>query len=251
MKSMPNPRLSVIIPAYNEEENLKKDCLSPVYEFLSKQKYSYEVLIVDDGSKDDTINLVKKFIRNKPTFKLIENPHGGKAITVMTGLLRSQGEIALFTDTDQATPISEINKFLPQFEKGSDIVIGSRHGRKGAPPIRRLTAWGFVVLRNIIVGLPFVDTQCGFKAFTRDAVNKVFPKVLARWEKLKTNGAAVNAGFDVEVLFLAKQQKLKITEIPVEWHHVGSARVPFLKNAIEATLDMLRIRANALLGKYS
>lgn len=249
-KDMNNPKLSIIIPAYNEEENLKRGCLNTVFDYF-QQKKDFEVLIVDDGSKDKTIEVIKKLIKEKKGFRLIENQHGGKAITVMTGLLKSQGEIALFTDMDQATPITELEKILPKFSEGFDVVIGSRHGRKGAPAIRKLMALGFAILRNIMVGLPFSDTQCGFKAFNRKAINLVFPQILERWQSLKTSGAAVNAGFDVEMLFFAKKKDLKITEVGVQWHHVGSARVQLIKDSIDAIKDMLRIKINDLMGRYS
>lgn len=242
--------LSIIIPAYNEEKNLKDNVLEEVNCYLKKQKYSYEVLIVDDGSKDNTAKIIEQSIKNMPNFKLIKNPHGGKAITVMTGMIKSVGEVAVFTDMDQATPIEELEKILPKFEEGFDIVIGSRHGRKGAPLLRKVAAWGFSVLRNVILGLPFADTQCGFKGFNRKAVENVFPPMLDKWKKLKNDGAAVNAGFDVEALFLAKKHGLKIAEVPVQWHYVGTERVQIVSDAIEAIQDMLRIRFNDLSGSY-
>jgi dolichyl-phosphate beta-glucosyltransferase len=244
------PKLSVIIPAYNEEKNLDKGSLNEVHDYLSKQSYSYEVLVVDDGSVDKTAEKVEEVIKGKKNFRLIKNEHGGKAITVMTGLLKSSGEIALFTDLDQSTPLKEIEKFFPEFEQGFNVVIGRRQGRKGAPPIRKLYSWGFSVLRNIVLGLPFSDTQCGFKAFTREAVEKIFPPMLEQWKKVRSQGAAVNAGFDIETLFIAKKRNLKTTDVEVEWHYVGSERVG-IKAAIEALKDTLRIRLSDLLGKYN
>lgn len=243
-------KLSVIIPAYNEAQNLKKGVLDEVDSFLRGEKFEYEVLIVDDGSRDGTLEIVEKQIRNKKNFRLIENQHGGKAIAVMTGLLKSKGDVALFTDMDQATPIGEIDKLLPKFEEGIDVVIGSRSGRKGAPPIRKLMAFGFSVLRIGILGLPYRDTQCGFKAFSRKAVDEIFPTLLEIWQKRHTGGAAVNAGFDVEVLYFAKKKNLKVAEVPVTWHHVGSERVQAISDSLEAVKDILRIRLNSWFGKY-
>ncbi len=243
-------KLSVIIPAYNEAGNLQKDKLQQVSDYLHKQDYSYEVIIVDDGSTDETAKIIKEQIKDKKGFRLMENPHGGKAITVMTGMLAATGEVVLFTDMDQATPLNQIEKFFPQFEAGFDIVIGSRDGRKGSPLIRRIISWGFSFLRNIILGLPFSDTQCGFKAFDQEAVQMVFPKILKRWQKTQVSGAAVNAGFDIEVLFTARKKGLKITDVLVDWSYVESERVPFLKSAIEAISDMIRIRWNDFQGKY-
>src|SRR3989344_7671434 len=129
-------KLSIVIPAFNEIENLRKGVLEDIEKFLTSQKLSYEVLIVDDGSTDGSRNLIEKSIKGYKSFSLIKNNHGGKAIAVMTGLLGSKGDIGLFTDMDQATPISEVEKFFPIFNEGFDIVIGSRQGRKGAPVVR-------------------------------------------------------------------------------------------------------------------
>lgn len=244
-------KLSVIIPAYNESENLKKGVLKELSDYLDKNIKDYEAIIVDDGSSDSTINILEDFARKNPKFKLIKNHHGGKAIAVMTGLLNSKGDIALFTDMDQATPISEVQNLLPYFNKGYDIVIGSRSGRKGAPLIRKLMAFGFAMIRTIILGLPFKDTQCGFKAFNRKAINQIFPELLKRWHKhLEKRGAAVNAAFDVETLFIAKKKGFKIKEVGVTWHHVGSERVQVIKDSFEAVIDILKIRINDILGLY-
>ena len=170
-------KISIVIPAYNEEKNLKRGVLDTVKKYLNELKVEYEVLIVDDGSSDQTKEIVKKIISENHKFKLIENSHGGKAIAVMSGMEKALGDIVLFTDMDQATPINQLDKFLPMFENGFDIVIGSRTGRKGAPFIRKLSAWGFSILRAIILGLPFKDTQCGFKAFNKKAVDKIIPKI--------------------------------------------------------------------------
>ncbi len=247
---MSDIKLSVVIPSYNEQANLKNGVLDEVYKYLKDKEYTWEVLIVDDGSSDQTKEIVKEQIKNRTGFRLIENPHGGKAITVMSGLLESKGEIALFTDMDQATPLIELEKLLPEFNKGFDIVIGSRHGRKGAPLIRKLAAWGFAVLRGVILGLPFKDTQCGFKAFNRKSIETIFPRIKSEWGVLHFKGGAVNAGFDVEVLFLAKKLGFKIEEVSVEWNYVDTERVQVIKDAAAALYDMLRIRINDFQGKY-
>lgn len=244
-------KLSIIIPVFNEKENLRRGILDMLEKYLLAQKFSCEVVIVDDGSDDGSGEIIEKFVSANPRFKLIKNSHGGKAIAVMTGLLVSRGEIGLFTDMDQATPISEVEKLLPFFEKGFDIVIGSRRGRKGAPMIRKLMAVGFSVFRTIVLGLPFKDTQCGFKAFNRKSIETIFPALKERWRKhLLEKTAAVNAGFDVETLFLAKKMGFKIKEVPVEWHHVGTERVQVIKDSADAVLDILKIRLNDYLKRY-
>src|ERR1035437_7202779 len=132
------PFLSVIMPAYNEEYNLRTGVLDSVYDYLSDQKYSWEILFVDDGSTDSTLRLAKNFGVKHPNFIVLAEPHRGKAGTVTAGILKAKGEIILFTDTDQATPIDQIEKILPKFSAGFDVVIGSRHGREGAPFVRKI-----------------------------------------------------------------------------------------------------------------
>src|SRR3990172_4930458 len=126
-------KISIVIPSYNESHNLKKGVLDEVGKYLESIEIPFEVIIVDDGSSDNSVELIKKYISKDKNFRLIQNRHGGKANTVMTGMLEAFGEIILFTDMDQATPINQIEKFFPKIEEGADIVIGSRHGRKGAP----------------------------------------------------------------------------------------------------------------------
>lgn len=243
-------KLSVIVPSYNEERNLKKGVLDEIRDYLESQGINFEIIVVDDGSMDLSVKLIEKNVEKDKNFKLIKNTHGGKANTVMTGMLNASGDIILFTDMDQATPITQIEKLLPKFKKGFDIVIGSRSGRKGAPIIRKLSAWGFAVLRGIILGLPFRDTQCGFKAFSKTTVDKIIPKIKNEWGVVHFKGGAVNAGFDVELLYLAKKYGFKIAEVPVEWRYVDTERVQVVKDALAAIYDMLRIRWNDLAGKY-
>ncbi|OGE65096.1 hypothetical protein A3I48_02445 [Candidatus Daviesbacteria bacterium RIFCSPLOWO2_02_FULL_36_7] len=243
-------KISIIIPAYNEEKNLKRGVLSEVGNYLEQLKIDYEVIIVDDGSSDASVEIIKKYISKNRNFRLIQNQHGGKAIAVTTGMLAGEGEIILFTDMDQATPISQVEKFMPKFEEGYEIVIGSRHGRQGAPAVRKLSAWGFSVLRGLILGLPFKDTQCGFKAFSKVSVDKILPRIKSEWGVVHFKGGAVNAGFDVEILYLAKKYGLKIAEVDVEWQYVDTERVQVIKDALAAIYDMFRIRWNDLRGKY-
>jgi len=244
--------LSVVIPAYNEETNIRLGAIDKVLRYLNGQKYSWEVIIVDDGSTDNTAELAEQIIDSDMHFRLIKNPHQGKAATVMTGMMEARGDIVLFSDLDQATPLKEVEKILPWFEKGLDVVIGSRKSkREGAPILRRLMARGFMFLRTVVLGLKGIsDTQCGFKAFRREVARNIFQHLSLYGKQKAVTGAMVTAGFDIEVLFLAKVLGYKIKEIPVEWHYVETRRVNPLKDSWEGLMDIMHIRINAWKGVY-
>jgi dolichyl-phosphate beta-glucosyltransferase len=243
--------VSIVVPSYNESLDLKLSSIRAIDEYMKKQKFSYEVIIVDDASTNGTLEGVKELVKSLKHFRVMENEHGGKAITVMTGMIASHGAVAVFTDMDQATPINQLEKLLPKFKEGNDIVIGTRQSREGAPLERKIMSWGFATLRNIILGLPFSDTQCGFKGFNRQSIEEVFSQLLKKWQKMKKSGAAVNAGFDIETLFLAKKKGFIIAEVPVLWHHVQNERqVQVVQDSLEAIRDMFRIRFSNMSGKY-
>lgn len=246
--------LSVVIPSYDEMANLQKGVLDKIAHFLSKKEYNYEVIVVDDGSTDGSVEFVEDFIKDNPQFHLIKNPHLGKAGAVTTGILAGRGKYILFADMDQATPIGEIEKLLPFFNQGYDIVIGSRNSnRRGAPWTRVLMARGMMMLRSLIVGIQDIsDTQCGFKAFHKNAAEQLFGKMNELHHGFqKVHGSSVSAGFDVELLYLAKKLRFKIKEVPVIWLYVETRRVNPLKDSIEGLLDLLRIKVNDIRGKYS
>ncbi|MBI4096387.1 MAG: glycosyltransferase [Candidatus Levybacteria bacterium] len=246
--------LSVVIPSYDEMANLQKGVLDKVEHFLSKKNYSYEVIIVDDGSTDGSVEFVKRFSLNNPSFKLIENSHLGKAGAVTKGVLSAKGEYVLFSDMDQATPIEEVDKLLPFFNNGYDIVVGSRKSqRKGAPWTRILMAKGMISLRTFLVGLNGIsDTQCGFKIFKKQVAQKLFSRINKLHNNFKTvSGSSVSAGFDVELLYLAQKIGYKIKEVPVSWLYVETRRVNPIKDSIEGFMDLLRIKAKALKGEYN
>ncbi len=250
---MPEITLSVVIPSYNEPASMKKKALDDVYSYLKKQEYTYEIILVDDGSTNNSLDEVREHIKSMKGVRILAAEHGGKALTVMKGMLEADGAIALFTDLDQATPIDQIAKILPKFEEGNDIVIGSRSGRQGAPLTRRFVAWGFVVSRNIILGLPYKDTQCGFKAFNKVSRNEIFSQMQKSWKKNPPKGAAVNASFDVEALYIAKKKGFNVAEVPVKWDYVdvGSRQVRILNEAVESLKAMLKIRWDSTIkGKY-
>jgi dolichyl-phosphate beta-glucosyltransferase len=245
--------LSVIIPAYNEETNIRLGALDKVVRYLESKTFEWEVILVDDGSKDNTVVLSNDAFSHNSHFHLIKNPHQGKAATIITGMTHAGGEIMLFTDLDQATPLKEIEKLLPWFDKGYDVVIGSRRGeRTGAPLLRRLMARGFMTLRTLFLGLTGIsDTQCGFKAFKRDVAQNIFQHLSLYGQQKAVSGAMVTAGFDIEVLFVAKLLGYKIKEVSVEWHYVETRRVNPIKDSWEGLLDIMRIRMNEWKGVYA
>ncbi len=247
-------RLSVVIPAYNEAGNLKAGALNTVDAYLSEQHFGSEVIVVDDGSTDETAALVEAFALEHTRFRLMRNPHRGKAFAVSTGMRAAAGEIVLFTDMDQATPIAEAELILPWFERGYDIVIGSRGTyRRNAPVWRKAMSRGQMLLRNVILGFnEITDTQCGFKAFRAAAVAPILDHLhfYKPVETAQVTGAKVTAGFDVELLFVAKRLGFKVREVPVEWDYQHSRRVNLLRDSVRGVLELIQIRLADLRGAY-
>lgn len=247
-----NFKLSVVIPAYNEADNFAKRVLDQVHKYLSARKYAWEVIIVDDGSTDTTIQLLKGYIKDRPNWRLITNPHQGKAQTVATGIAAAQYEALLFTDFDQATPISEVEKLLPFLKRGYDIVIGSREiegsRREGEPWYRHFMGRGFNFFVSLLAFGNIHDTQCGFKLFKTPVAQKLFSQLVVYGPRRETR--PFTGAFDVEVLYLAHKQSYKIAEVPVFWTHVTTPRVSPVRDSIRMFLDLLRIRLTDLTGKY-
>lgn len=244
--------ISIVIPAYNEETNIRLGALDKVSGYLEKQLYDWDAIIVDDGSSDRTPQFLDLFVKNNKGFSVMHNPHQGKASTVISGMMAAQGNIVLFTDLDQATPINELAHVLPWFDRGYDVVIGSRSGRRqGAPFTRRVMARGFMILRGLMLGLKGIsDTQCGFKAFRKNVAREIFGRLKLYGHQHRVSGSMVTAGFDIEVLFLAKKLGYKIKEVPVEWHYVETRRVNPVVDSIQGFTDILKIRMNAWRGRY-
>jgi dolichyl-phosphate beta-glucosyltransferase len=248
-----NIDLSIVIPSFNEENNIRTGALSGMVDYLNDQSYSWEIIVVDDGSTDKTAELAEKFARNRKNIIVLREPHRGKGGTVIAGMLKARGDIVIFDDMDQATPIDQLERVLPMFKDkngGFSVVIGSRAGREGAPLIRKAMATGFSILRNIILQLPYKDTQCGFKAFTKDASVKIFKRLQIFNETQAQAGASVSAGFDLEILYVARKLKLKVAEVPVVWHHKEGTKVNPIKDSWEGFRDLIKVRINALQGKY-
>ncbi len=244
--------LSVIIPAFNERRNFERGVLSQVDNYFKDKRYSVEIIVINDGSTDDTRKLTENFIRNKKSWRLLNIEHKGKYQAVKEGIKEAQGELILFTDFDQSTPISEVEKLIPEAEMNFDILIGSREiigaKREKEPFYRHLMGRGFNLLVRLIVGLPFKDTQCGFKLFRRETIQKIIKKVIVA-EKRKTVDAYTGA-FDVEILYLANKMGYKVKEIAVSWRHFKTERVSPIKDSLRMFLDILRIKINNLLGSY-
>jgi len=244
--------LSVVIPAYNEEPNFKKGLIDEVPKYLNQRSYTSEVLIVDDGSDDNTAALTSKFVKKNKNFRLIRNPHQGKAETVKTGVLAAEGKLVLFTDFDQATPISEVEKLLSFFPE-YDIVIGSRQlpgaKREKEPFYRHLMGLVFNLIVQFIAIRGIWDTQAGFKCFKGSVAKELFKKLRVYGKGKKVQGALVTA-FDVELLFIAKKYGYKIKEVPIAWHHVATSRVNPIKDSLRMLRDVIKIRLNDLRGIY-
>jgi len=237
--------LSVIIPAYNEEKRLPKT-LEEIDNYLRRQSYDYEIVVVNDGSKDLTAEAVRGMSSVIKNLKLIDNKiNQGKGAVVRQGMVEAKGEYRLFADADNSTSIDQIEKMWPEFEKGFDIVIGSRD-IKGAvldPPqpfLRNvILGEGFKLYRKFIIGLwKIQDTQCGFKAFSKKAAENIFPKC-------KINRFA----FDPEILVVAKKLGYKIKEIPVYWKNDPESKVKF-NSMVKMAIDLLKIKWNLTRGFY-
>lgn len=251
--------LSVIIPSYNETENLRRGVLNEVKNYLSKQKYSWEVIVSDDQSPDDeSRHLARDFCEQNPKFTFLENIHGGKPQAIWSGIQKATGQLVLFTDMDQSTPISELDKLLPYFEKGYDIAIGSRGlERKNFSIFRKLASFIFHNFRCFFLLGEIADTQAGFKCLRTEIAKEIFPKLAAIKSAGVFRGWTVTS-FDVEMLVIAKTRGYKIAEVPILWEDrdlsIAKAKErqggKFIKESIEMFQEVLRVKSNQLRGLY-
>ncbi|XOB40433.1 MAG: dolichyl-phosphate beta-glucosyltransferase [Candidatus Nealsonbacteria bacterium] len=236
--------LSVVVPAYNEQNRLPKT-LREIEKYLKTQSYDWEIVVVNDGSKDNTSQVVKELLSEIENLRLVDNKENhGKGYVVRQGMLEAKGKYRVFTDADNSTSIDQVEKMWPEFEKGYDIIIGSRD-IKGAvlsvPQtwLRRRIGDIFNLLVQITCGLWGIwDTQCGFKGFTEKAAEDIFPK--CRIDRF---------AFDPEILVIAKKMGYKIKEIPVTWINDPESKVK-LKSMIKMAVDLLKIRKNLIIKKY-
>ena len=245
--------LSVVIPCYNETENLQRGVLDEVNDFLTKQEFSWEVIIADDGSTDESREIIERQIKDKEHFRLIENPHGGKPAAVWGGIKNAGGQYVLFTDMDQSTPIKEVLKLIPYFEK-YEVVIGSRGmERENFSILRKIGSNVFRVFRKILMLRDINDTQCGFKAFQTNVAKKIFPMLQFFKEEKTVKGWKVTS-FDVELLFIAEKLGFKVKEVPVEWKDRDVAKgkkKSYLKESKEMLIQILSVKLNDLRGLYN
>lgn len=248
--------LSVVIPCYNEQGNLERGVLDEVWSYLKKQKYSWEVIISDDGSSDSSLKITKKFADKTPGFRVLKNKHGGKPWAVSQGLKSARGEWVLFTDMDQSTPINQLKKLLPWTKKDFEVVIGSRGmERKNFPLFRKLGATVFRIFRKTLLLRKVNDTQCGFKLFKTKKVKKFFPNLDVLQHK--ASGWTVTS-YDVELLFMFSKAGFKIKEVVVDWldRDVSTSKgKSYLARYFKESKDMARqvvaVRMNEWRGKYN
>lgn len=249
------PFLSVVIPSYNEKKNLERGALNKVVDYLSQQKYSWELILSDDGSSDGTTDELDKFSRENNTHKItvLKNKHAGKGPTVTAGMLKAKGDWRLFTDFDQSTPISEIEKLL-QYSQTHDIVFGSREmigaKRDKEPLHRHIMGWGFNTLVRALAVPGILDTQCGFKMFSEKATQDLFPLLYVYGGKQKRKDAFTGA-FDVELLYLAQKFDFRLREVPIYWKHYHSDRVSPIKDSLRMLRDIILIRIADYQQKYT
>jgi len=252
------PSISVIIPCYNEEKNLERGVLDEVTHYFEKQAFAWDIIIVNDGSTDNSRSLVEHSIESKKSVSLLDIPHGGKPAAIWAGVQTATGDVVLFTDMDQSTPIGELDKLLPWYEKGFDVVIGSRNmTRQGSSLVRKVGSFVFLALRRLFLLRAIRDTQCGFKLCRREAALKAFPNLEFFRRENKPSGWKVTA-YDVEFLYLVEKLGYRIKEVPVDWENRDRSNTKgsqgdwsrYIAESINMAQEVARVKLNQLLGLY-
>jgi glycosyltransferase involved in cell wall biosynthesis len=237
-----SPHLSIIIPAHNEENRLPHT-LEQVFDFLATQSYSAEVLIVENGSNDRTVEIAQSFAGNHGNLRVLQEARRGKGNAVRRGMLDARGEYRFICDADLSMPIEEVNKFLPPALTAFDVAIGSREApgavRYNEPWYRHWGGRGINLIIQMLILPGLNDTQCGFKCFRADLAKELFPlQTLLGWS------------FDIEILYLARRKKMNIKEIPIDWYYRSDSKVNAIRDAIRMIGDIFRIHRNARRGLY-
>ena len=240
----PSPSLSLILPAYNEEARLART-LDTLLASTWVEKGASEILVVDDGSTDGTATIARAYAERHPSIRLLRHENNrGKGYSVRRGFQEARGEVVLFTDVDLSAPIGEAEKLLDELHRGADIAIGSRavgraHTRVQRPATRALLSYLFRAVCFLILGLPYKDTQCGFKAFQRERTRSLFDR--QRLDRY---------AFDAELLFLASQERLRVVEVGINWEHARHSKIRLLTDGSHMLADLLRVRWWWLSGGY-
>jgi glycosyltransferase involved in cell wall biosynthesis len=237
-----NPKLSIIIPAYNEEKRLP-NTLEQVFNFTQQQPYESEILIIENGSSDRTFEVAQDYADRNPNCFAVRNPIRGKGLAVREGMLMAIGQFRFMCDADLSMPITEINRFLPPNLENFDIAIASREAsgsvRYNEPGYRHWGGRGINILIRLLVLPGLRDTQCGFKCFRADIANDIF--------KYQTFSGI---SFDPEILYIARLRGFKIVELPIPWYYSDESRINLFKDTFSLIKDLLTIRRNARLGRY-
>ncbi len=238
----PVPLLSLVIPAYNERERLPRS-LRAIRRYLTEHSLDAEVIVVDDGSGDDTGKLAMRRAARWPALRVVQTPHRGKGHAVRTGLLAARGRYAMYCDADLSMPLTELGKFLPPAHEDGEVLIASREApgaHRYSEPLRRHLMGRVFNLLVRALALPGVqDSQCGFKCFRTDIAHQLAAaQTLDGW------------GFDVELLYIARRWGYRVVEVPIEWHYAPSSRISPLQDAWRMTRDVLAVHRNAATGRY-
>ena len=250
--------LSVIIPCYNEYKNLQAGVLDEVQNYMNQLKINWEVIVSNDESTDDSREFVTDYVQDKVNWSLIDIPHGGKPAAVWAGIQAARGDIILFTDMDQSTPIDELDKLLPWYDKGFDVVIGSRGtSREGTSFLRQMGSVIFLSLRRLILLRNIRDTQCGFKSCRRQVALDIFPKLQFFKEQDNPTGWKVSA-YDVELLFLAQLSGYRTKDVEVQWlnRDLSDTKSPdgsmkrYVRESMEMAREVARVKINQVKGVY-
>ncbi|MEA1979324.1 MAG: dolichyl-phosphate beta-glucosyltransferase [Chloroflexota bacterium] len=237
------PLLSIIVPAHNEENRLPQS-LDAILEFLHAQPYESEIIIVENGSSDNTAQISQDYAARHPEIQALQEPVAGKGLAVRRGMLAAKGDFRFICDADLSMPIDEVNLFLPPQAPPFDIAIASREVpgavRYDEPYYRHLIGRAFNLLVRIVTLPGLQDTQCGFKCFRAEAAEELFPlQTIAGWT------------FDVEILFIARTRGMQVIEIPINWYFNSGSRVRILRDSATMFADLFRIRLNNLKGFYA